>query len=107
MNSELFNEYIATLATAKGVIVDYRGYPADFQMNVSLKSYLIDSTVKSPIILVPKIFYLDQEKVDFENVQWPIELASPKFTGKMFFNISGCNEYAGNNPGYCKSIQTQ
>ncbi|WP_053366585.1 S41 family peptidase [Bacillus sp. FJAT-27245] len=83
--SEFINEYIEKLTSAKGVIFDYRGYPEDFQLSVSLISHLIGSTVKTPKILIPQNVYPDQEKVDFQDVQWPIEPASPKFSGKMVF----------------------
>ncbi|WP_316569057.1 S41 family peptidase [Neobacillus sp. YIM B06451] len=76
---------IEKFASAKGVIFDYRGYPSDPQANVALMSHLIDNPVLSPQFLIPKIIYPDQEKVEFNNAQWPIEPASPKLKGKMVF----------------------
>jgi C-terminal processing protease CtpA/Prc len=80
-----FEENIEKLSTAKGIIFDLRGYPEDWDLAINIISHLTDKTVQSPYIQVPKIIYPDQEKIDFESVQWPIEPISPKFTGRIVY----------------------
>jgi hypothetical protein len=94
INQSLINDYqfkinLDKLSAAKGIIIDLRGYQEEFKVGKDIISHLIDSSVKSPIIQVPKIIYPDQEEMQFEKIQWSIEPQSPRLTAKIVYLTYG------------------
>jgi hypothetical protein len=94
INQSLINDYqfkinLDKLSAAKGIIIDLRGYQEEFKVGKDIISHLIDSSVKSPIIQVPKIIYPDQEEMEFEKIQWSIEPQSPRLTAKIVYLTYG------------------
>jgi C-terminal processing protease CtpA/Prc len=94
INQSLINDYqfrinLDKLSAAKGIIIDLRGYQEEFKVGIDIISHIIDTSVKSPIIQVPKIIYPDQEEMEFETIQWSIEPQSPRLTAKIVYLTYG------------------
>lgn len=81
----LVEPHLAALASARGVIFDMRGYPADYQG--SLLGHLTSEPLDSPQLLMPNIVFPDQERATFKQVGWHIDVREPRFTGQPVFLI--------------------
>jgi C-terminal processing protease CtpA/Prc len=80
-----FNLHLDELSAAKGIIIDLRGNPEEFEVGKYIISHLIDSPVQSPIIQVPKVIYPDREEMTFETNQFTIDPVRPKFPNKIVY----------------------
>ncbi|MYK47232.1 MAG: hypothetical protein F4029_13500 [Gammaproteobacteria bacterium] len=73
-----FNDLVPTLANAKGIVFDMRGYPA-FPFTPVI-AHLIDETVTSAQWHVPLVNHPDRRDMQFRFSNWPVNPKSPRFT---------------------------
>lgn len=76
-----------SLAAAKGVIFDMRGYPAG--MMPGFLGHLSDSTLTSARWHVPNVPYPDGRGRTFQFSNWPVAPSKPRFAGRIAFVIDG------------------
>lgn len=91
-SQEEFNKRINELASAKGIIFDFRSdgkYKRDIKLVDLHKivSHIIDTTVTSQKWNVPQIIYPDQEFIEFNERHWQIEPNEPSLNSKIVFII--------------------
>lgn len=82
-----FAAAVETLARAKGVIFDLRGYPA--KVSTAPLSHLIDAPITSARWNVPIVTRPDRQGMDFQFSNWPVQPVAPRFQGKVVFLIDG------------------
>lgn len=81
-------EHMESLAQAKGVIFDLRGYPKG---NHAILQHLTDEPIQSAYWQVPQIIYPDQkELVGYDTSgRWTLFPSEPRITGRIVFLTSG------------------
>ena len=82
-----FTAAVDTLARARGVIFDLRGYP--YNLGISPLGHLSDSAMTSPRLYVPIVTAPDHRGMAFEDSSWSIPPEQPRFRGRIAFLISG------------------
>ena len=75
------------LASAKGVVLDDRGYPSG--PAIQLLPHLSDQTLKSSPFDLPTFLLPDQHEVAFENKGWTLAPAAPRVAGKLVLLTGG------------------
>lgn len=77
--------HLDTLAKAKGVIFEFRGYPD--RNVIPMITHLTSQTVQSPHFFREQIIYPDHKKLAGYNNEgrWVIDPKGPKFEGKLVF----------------------
>jgi C-terminal processing protease CtpA/Prc len=75
------------LANAKGVVIDFRGYPS--RLSPILIAHLIDKPVTSAQWHIPQFTRPDRVGMTFDFSNWPVEPQAPRFQGKVAFLING------------------
>ena len=76
---------IETLAEAKGIIFDMRGYPAVGANWLDIIAHLIEKPIKGPISKVMQSIYPNQENVTFMELQNEIIPSEPIIRGEVVF----------------------
>ena len=82
-----FNALAPTLASAKGIVFDMRGYPA-FPFTPVI-AHLTDETVTSAQWHVPLVHHPDRRDMQFQFSNWPVNPQPPRFTGNVAFVTDG------------------
>jgi len=82
LTGEQFNQALARLEKAKGIVIDFRGYP---QIDTSIISHLIDGPVTCAQWHVPAISKPDRTDMGFQFSNWPVAPIGPKLTAKVAF----------------------
>jgi C-terminal processing protease CtpA/Prc len=84
---DVINKKADTLASAKGLIFDQRGYP---NRNHGVLQYLSKDTLRSARWMIPQIIYPDQANVaGFDTSgRWTLPPKKPYFSGKKIFLMS-------------------
>lgn len=82
-----FNDLVPTLANAKGIVFDMRGYPGFLFTPVI--AHLTDETVTSAQWHVPLVHHPDRRDMQFQFSNWPVNPKSPRFTGNVAFITDG------------------
>ncbi len=89
IDEKTFNNNLNKLATAKGIIFDWRpnGIISQQKSINTLKiiKHLIDSTIYSEKWNVPEVIYPDREDMTFQKTQWSLNPSQPHFNGKFVF----------------------
>lgn len=80
-------DHMALLASAKGVVLDDRGYPSG--PAVQLLPHLSDQTLKSSPFDMPTFLLPDQREATFENKGWTLKPVEPRVTGKLVLLTGG------------------
>ena len=81
---EIFKNKIDSISNAKGVILDLRGYPIGYAINIL--SNLTPSVLRSEKWMVPVITRPDYSNVSFDSSGiWEIPAIAPKLKGKIVF----------------------
>ena len=80
---------LPSLAKAKGIVFDMRGYPGGIQNPVEFFSHLIDKPVRTAQFLVPIVTEPDHEIMDFRDGGWFIQPKAPFLTAKRAFIVDG------------------
>lgn len=76
---------MAKLEAAKGIIVDVRGYPAQFPW--TFLGQLTDTPLQSPQWHIPVCDFPDGEHRRFEQSGWPLPPSKPRLTAPVVFII--------------------
>ncbi len=84
---EQFQAYVDSLATARGLVYDMRGYPG--QMRLSFLTHLADSTMTSARWHVPIVRYPDGRDLTFRFSNWSVPTEQPRFTRRVAFLTNG------------------
>lgn len=82
-----FTSAVDTLARARGVIFDLRGYP--YNLGISPLAHLADSTMTSARWYIPSVTAPDHRGMAFELSSWTFPPERPRFRGRIAFLISG------------------
>ena len=82
-----FNDLVPTLANAKGIVFDMRGYPGFVFTPVI--AHLTDETVTSAQWHVPLVHHPDRRSMQFQFSNWPVNPKSPRFTKNVAFVTDG------------------
>lgn len=80
-------EHLAVLASARGVVLDDRGYPSAAAMR--LLPHLSDQTLKSSPFEMLTFTRPDQQEVAFENKGWTLPPIAPRVAGKLVLLTGG------------------
>ncbi|MEM8963958.1 MAG: S41 family peptidase [Acidobacteriota bacterium] len=83
IDNDSFSAKIDDLATAEGIVYDYRGYPRIG--SGELLGHLIDEPIRSPRWLVPRRIRPGDDHLTFDESSWPVEPRSPRFTDNLVF----------------------
>jgi len=90
---------LATLAAARGVVFDVRGYPTD--AGAALLPYLLAAPETDHWMHVPRIVGPSFELAGWESVGWELKPASPHIGGRIVFLTDGSAiSYAESVMGY-------
>ena len=85
---EDYKKAIPSLAIAKGIVFDMRGYPNEVAMDVLQR--LSDKPITSAFWNVPRVTKPDHQGMEFVQSRWPFTgPLSPRFTGKIAFMTDG------------------
>jgi len=87
VDDEEFGKAVDTLAAARGVIFDVRGYPG--RLGISPLAHLTDTTVTCAQWHVPIVTSPDHRDLAFEFSNWKVEPLGPRFRGRVAFLIDG------------------
>jgi C-terminal processing protease CtpA/Prc len=82
-----FNAALGRLAAARGIVFDFRGYPAS--LSEIAMQHLVSGTVRTEIFNVPLITRPDRQGWRFLDVGFNSSAISPRLTAKTAFVISG------------------
>jgi hypothetical protein len=82
-----FTASIDTLAAARGVIFDVRGYPA--HLGISPLAHLTDTTMTSARWNIPIVTEPDHRNMSFAFSNWAFPPQAPRFRGRIAFLIDG------------------
>jgi C-terminal processing protease CtpA/Prc len=82
-----FNAAVGRLAAARGIVFDFRGYPA--KLSQVAMQHLVSGTVRTEIFNVPLITRPDRQGWRFLDLGFTSPPISPRFTAKAAFVISG------------------
>ncbi|MBC7834368.1 MAG: hypothetical protein H7Y88_04615 [Phycisphaerales bacterium] len=82
-----FNKAVATLATAKGVVFDLRGYPS--RLSTCVLAHLINEQITCAQWHVPVMIYPDRGNMTFDFSNWPVLPVAPRLAGRAAFIIDG------------------
>lgn len=80
-------DHIPLLASAKGVVLDDRGYPSG--PAARLLPHLSDQTLKSSPFDLPTFLLPDQREATFENKGWTLAPLAPRIAGKLVLLTGG------------------
>jgi hypothetical protein len=90
---------VATLATARGVVFDVRGYPTD--AGFGILPHLLDAPETDRWMHVAKIVGPFYETAGWQDLGWDVKPASPRIAGKVvFLTDGGAISYAESVMGY-------
>ena len=90
---------LATLAAARGVVFDVRGYPTD--AGAGILPHLLDAPETDRWMHVAKIVGPFYETAGWQDFGWDVKPASPRITGKVvFLTDGGAISYAESVMGY-------
>lgn len=81
-----FQQALPLLETAKGIIIDLRGYP---RVSSDIIGHLIDEPVTCARWHVPQAKYPDRDRLDFDFSNWSIEPRQPRLKAKVAVMING------------------
>lgn len=85
---EDYQKMMPTLAKAKGIVFDMRGYPNEVAMDVLHR--ISDKPVTSAFWNIPNITKPDHQEMEFIQSRWPLAgPLDPRFTGKIAFMTDG------------------
>jgi hypothetical protein len=82
-----FTAMVDTLALARGVIFDVRGYP--YHLGIEPLGHLADTTMTSAQWYVPLVTAPDHRDMAFELSNWPVAPQAPRFRGRIAFLVDG------------------
>lgn len=82
-----FNAAVGRLAAARGIVFDFRGYPA--KLSEVAMQHLVSGTVRTEIFNLPLITRPDRQGWRFLDGGFTSPPISPRFTAKVAFVISG------------------
>jgi C-terminal processing protease CtpA/Prc len=82
-----FDEAIAMLVNAKGIIFDMRGYPSG--PGTKALQHLTDTAIRSARWNIPSATLPDHIDVPFDESGWPLPAAKPYFSAKRAFITDG------------------
>ncbi|MFE8700068.1 S41 family peptidase [Cytobacillus sp. FJAT-54145] len=83
----LVEENIQELASAKGIIFDFRGYVAEYDLDTTLFPHLTNKKITGPILKVPQIIYPDQQKWSYFEMGMDVLPQEPYLEAKKVFLI--------------------
>lgn len=87
ISNEAFAKVLPSLAKAKGVVFDLRGYP---RMSPTFLQHLTDRPLTSAFWNVPRILQPDREGVAWETSgRWNLKPKGPRIQGKVAFLTGG------------------
>lgn len=87
VTEQSLNENLALLTSAKGVVLDDRGYPSVAARR--LLPHLSDQTLKSSLFEMPTFTLPDQREATFENKGWTLPPMAPRVAGKLVLLTGG------------------
>jgi C-terminal processing protease CtpA/Prc len=87
VNDSRFAAAVDTLAHARGLIFDVRGYP--YHLGVSPLAHLADTTLVSGQWYVPLVRTADHRDPEYAFSHWPVPPEEPRFRGRVAFLIDG------------------
>lgn len=82
-----FRAALGSLAGARGVVFDLRGYPNN--VSTIVLEHLIAGTVRSSIFNVPLVTLPDRQGLRFQDESFTLAPATPRLTGKIAFLTDG------------------
>ena len=82
LKEEQFKQALPALEKAKGIVVDFRGYPT---ISTVLISHLIDKPVTCARWHVPIITRPDRESLNFDFSNWQVQPLKPRLTANIAF----------------------
>ncbi len=85
--TETLEPFLATFASAKGVVFDQRGYPGS--AGADLLPYLADKAIQSAHWNVPIIRMPDGKDVTYQTSNWDLAPKKPHFESKVVFITDG------------------
>ena len=95
---------IATLAGARGVVLDVRGYPTDAAFGVL--PHLLDAPETDRWMHVAKIVGPFYETAGWQDIGWDVKPAKPRLAGKVvFLTDGGAISYAESVMGYVADLK--
>src|SRR6185436_17383760 len=80
---------LPSLANAKGIVFDMRGYPGRIQNPVEFFSHLTEKPVRTAQFLVPIVTAPDHGIMDYRDFGWFIQPKAPFLTAKRAFITDG------------------
>ncbi len=86
---EQYETAIPLLESARGMVLDLRGYPRDSRVVLDVISHLTDNPVKIVEIQVPITTYPDQQDPRYDHQSENIEPQAPRWRGKVVFLTDG------------------
>ena len=89
LTNEEWKQALPALASAKGVIFDFRGYPASFSDVNSFFGTLSKVPVTSPQWKIPIVEAPDHVFNRFQESNWQLKTAEPYINAKRVFLIDG------------------
>jgi C-terminal processing protease CtpA/Prc len=81
-----FKGALDRLARAKGIIFDFRGYPA---LSPEFLQHLTDKTIHSAQWHIPILTRPDRQEMKFDSSAWTLEPLAPRLKGKVAFVTDG------------------
>lgn len=90
LDDAALNAALPTLAAAKGIVFDFRGYPGQLHNVRAFFSHMIDKHSTSAQFLVPIFTRPDREDMTMEpNDAWQMDPIAPRLIAKMVFLTDG------------------
>jgi C-terminal processing protease CtpA/Prc len=80
-----FQSNLDKLASARGIIFDFRGYPSGEAKPPGILGYLTSTTMQSPKWAIPAVLFPDRKGMSFDIEQWKIEPKQPRLTVPIAF----------------------
>ena len=80
-----FQAVLPRLATAAGIVFDFRGYPNHLAFDFAPLQHLIDKPVSGPQLAVPHIRYPDRWSVEFGQSDWTFTPLAPRLKARVAF----------------------
>lgn len=84
-----FTKALARLKKARGLVIDFRGYPRAFTDTLTILGHLTDETMTCAQWHIPKVSEPDRKNVEFQFSNWPVAPQAPRLTAKVAFITDG------------------